>query len=375
MSYSNQSILDIQLSEWENIKIDDDNDTFIIPSEKMLIELTTIPVKDIILITNILRLYGATKKQEKDVSEMMRLANFKDKNWFVKILDKLVDDESDNKLIIRLSLENYRLPQLFDTNSHLIFKQMSDVLIRNIRVEDERSSPIDRIIKKFLDKKEISNREFLRNLSLGDAMNYVFENFFGNGEDLSQISYARFRYHKLVIDYFDDIAPFRINYTSNVDKDRIFNDQLQEFYRQAMDTSKEKILNEKIIFSKKQQEYHERINESCRRKMVLFDDYYDAKIYTAKIYRLLAQECPEFIELQIDWNDRVRKSNERKSKCKNRQRQMLCICEFCYMFRWFVKVKGGAVAWHCEKKECKDQYRAWMNYLGSKDINITSKSS
>jgi hypothetical protein len=373
MNYSNQFISDIQLSEWESIKINYDNDTLTIPSENMLMELTTTPVKDIILITNILRLYGATKKQEKEVSEMMRLANFTDKNWFVKILDKLVSDGSDDKLIIRLSLENYRLPQLFDANSQLIFKQMSDMLIKNIRIEDERSSPIDRIIKKFLDKKEISNREFLRNLSLGDAINYVFENYFGHGEDLSQISYTNFRRHKLVLNYFDDIAPFRINHTSNVDKDRIFNNYLQEFYQQAMDTNKEKILNKKITFNEKQQEYHERINESCRRKMVLFNDYYDAKIYTAKIYQLLAQECPEFIELQIDWNDRVRKSNERKSECKNQQRQMLCICEFCYMFRWFVKVKGGTVAWHCEKKECKDQHRAWLNYLGLKGINIIKK--
>lgn len=372
MNYGNQSTSDIQLSEWESIKINDDNDTFTIPSEKMLRELMIVPVKDTILITNILRLYGATRKQEKEVNEMMRCANFTDKNWFINILDKLVDDNSDDKLILMLSLENYRLPQSFDANSRLIFKQMSDMLIKNIRIEEERSSPIDRVIKKFLDKKEILNHEFLRSLSFHDSIDYAFKYFFEHGEDLSQVSYTRFRYHKLVLNYFDDIAPFRINHTSNVDKDRVFNDYLQELYREMMDTNKEKILNKKIIFTKKQQEYHERINESCRRKMVLFSDYYNAKIYTAKIYQLLAQECPEFIELQIDWNDRVRKSNERKSECKNRQRQMLCLCEFCYGLRWFVKIKGEAVAWHCEKKECKDQYRAWLNYLGQRDIKITS---
>ena len=56
--------------------------------------------------------------------------------------------------------------------------------------------------------------------------------FFGDGDDLSQINYRLFRYHKLVLNYFDDIAPFRIAHMTNIDKDRIFNYFLQDFYQQ-----------------------------------------------------------------------------------------------------------------------------------------------
>ena len=53
----------------------------------------------------------------------------------------------------------------------------------------------------------------------------------------------------------------------------------------------EKMLRDaRMTLSKNQQKYHERINESCRRKMVLFSDYYKAKLYKKKVYQLLAQE-------------------------------------------------------------------------------------
>lgn len=374
MNYGNPSISLIPLSKCESIKISYDDDTYTIPNEKMLRELTIMPVPDLILITNILRQYGATKRQEKEVSRIIEHTNYADEDWFLKIVDKLIDDNCDSKLILRLSLENYRIQQPFDTNSHLTFKKMSDVVIRNIRSEDKIPLAINRVVKEFLDKKEISNRELLKNISLSEAMDYAFKYFFDNGEDLSHVSYRRFHYHKLVLNYFDDVAPFRITHTANIDKDRIFNNFLQEFYQQMMENDGKKIPGFSISFNKKQQEYHERIRDSYRRKMILFTDYYKAKLYTAHIYQLLAQECPEFIALQIEWNDRVRKSNERKSERKNLKRQMLCLCEFCYRFRWFEKVKGGAVAWHCKETECEERYRAWLNYLGSRDIRITSYS-
>lgn len=249
---------------------------------------------------------------------------------------------------------------------------MSDAVVSNIRNEDKMLCAINRVVKNFLDKKEISNRELLKNISLSEAMNYAFKYFFDNGQDLSQISYRRFRYHKLILNYFDDVAPFRITHRPNVDKDRIFNDFLQEFYQQMMEDDNEKMPNVSIEFDEKQKEYHERIRDSYRRKMIIFTDYYKAKLYTAYIYQLLAQECPEFIKLQIDWNDKVRKSNERKSERKNLKRQMLCLCEFCYRFRWFEKTRGGMLAWHCQEKECNGRYRAWLKYLGSRNIKITS---
>ena len=330
------------------------------------------PVPDIILITKILRQYGATTKQEEEVKEIIEYTNYDECDWLLNIIDKLVDENSDSKLIARLSLENHRLKQPLDHDSQLIVKKMSNKVIENIRHENARYSLIDRVVKEFLDKKETSNRELINNLSLSNAMGYAFEYFFGNGQDLSQVSYARFRYHKLVLNYFDDIAPFRIAHMPNVDKDRIFNDFLQEFYLLRMNYDNEKMLNVRATFTKRQQEYHERIKDSYRRKMILFDDYYIARLYTANIYRLLAQECPEFIELQIDWNNRVRKSNERKSEHENLKRQMLCLCEFCYRFRCFEKVRGGSVAWHCKTTECEARYRAWLNYLGSRNIILTS---
>lgn len=276
MNYGNPSVSIIPLSEWESIKIRCDDDTYTIPSEKMLRELMIMPVPDLILITNILRQYGATKRQETEVSRIIEHTDYADKDWLLKIIDKLVDDNSDSKLILRLSLENYRIQQPFDINSHLIFKKMSDMAIKNIVIEDKNSSPIDRIIKRFLDKKEISNLEFLKNLSSKDATNYAFNYFFGDGDDLSQINYRLFRYHKLVINYFEDIVPFRIAYIPSIDKDRIFNHFLQEFYYQMQDANNEETLTVKIILSKNQQEYHEHINDSHRRKMILFTDYYKA---------------------------------------------------------------------------------------------------
>ena len=53
MNYGNPSVSIIPLSEWESIKIRCDDDTYTIPSEKMLRELMIMPVPDLILITNI----------------------------------------------------------------------------------------------------------------------------------------------------------------------------------------------------------------------------------------------------------------------------------------------------------------------------------
>ncbi len=371
MNYGNPSISIIPLSEWKSIKIRLDDETYTIPNEKMLRELIIMPVPDLILITNILRQYGATKTQEQSARKIIEHANYKKGNWLLDIVNKLVNESGDNKLVVRLSLENYRIQQPFDPNSHSLFKTMSDWAIENIRNEDTIPSRINRVIKEFLDKKEIANRKLLENLSLSDAMNYAFEYFFGDGEDLSQISYTRFRYHQLVLNYLDDVVPFRITHLPNVDKDRIFNNFLQEFYQQMKDGDRREITNIRMTFNKKQQEYHECIKDSYKRKMVLFTDYYRAKSYTANIYKLLARECPEFIKLQIDWNDRVRRSNERKSEIKNLKRKMLCLCEFCYRLRWFEKARNGKVAWHCEEQECKNSYRAWQAYLKSKNIKIT----
>ena len=372
MNYGNPSISIPPLSEWKSIKINCGDGTRTIPNDDMLRELIIMPVPDLILITNILRQYGATEKQEKEVREMLKYTDYEKDDWLLNIVNKLVKENSDSKLIVRLSLENYRLHQPSDPDSQSYFKEMSDWAIENIRTEDKIPSKIDRIIKNFLDEKEISNRKFLDSLSFIDTIGYVFNYFFGNGEDLSQISYTRFRYHKLVLNYFDDVIPFRITHLSNVDKDREFIYFLQELYQQMMNADNEKIPNTTRTFTKKQQEYHERINESCRRKMVLFTDYYKAKLYLTNVYQLLAQECPEFIKTQIEWDDRVRRSNERNFDNKNLERQMLCLCEFCYRLRWFKKVKGGAVAWHCKEPECENRYRAWSKYLWSKDIEITS---
>ena len=178
MNHESPAISIIPLSEWKSIKISCDDDTYTIPSEKMLRELIIMPEPDLILIINILRQYGVTQRQEKEVRKIIENVNYAEGDWLLNIVDKLVTDNYDSKLIIRLSLENYRLQQPFDPNSQLVFKKMSDMAIENIRIEDARSSPIDRIIKRFLDKKEISNLELLKNLSLLDAMDYTFKYFF-----------------------------------------------------------------------------------------------------------------------------------------------------------------------------------------------------
>ena len=87
---------------------------------------------------------------------------------------------------------------------------------------------------------------------------------------------------------------------------------------------------------------------------------------------MLSQECPEFIALQIDWNDKVRSRNRLKHNRKDIERNMLCLCELCYRFRRFQKAKNGSIAWHCKETECGERYRDWLNYLGSKNIVITS---
>lgn len=372
MNYINPSISITPLREWKSINISYDDKIHTIPSGRMLAELITMPVPDLTLIVDILKHYGVTEEQRKEIKKIIENANYDEKNWLLNIVEKLVADNYDSKLILRLSLENYRLQQPFDINSHLILKKMSDVTIKNIRIEDVRSSPIDRIIKSFLDKKEISNLEFLNNLSSRDAVDYTYKYFIEDGDDLSQINYRRFRYHKLVLNYFDDIAPFRIAHMPNIDKDRIVNYFLQDFYQQMQDVDNSKVFNSKIPLNKSQQEYHERINDSHRRKMILFTDYYNAKIYISKIYKLLSQECPDFIALQIDWNDKVQNSNRLKHNRKNMKRKMLCLCEFCYKFRWFQKAGNGSVAWHCQETECKERYRDWLNYIRSKNIVITS---
>jgi hypothetical protein len=87
MNYGNSSISIIPLSEWESIKVSCDDDTYTIPSEKMLRELIIMPVPDLILITNILRQYGATERQEKEVRRIIDHTDYADKGWFLKIIE------------------------------------------------------------------------------------------------------------------------------------------------------------------------------------------------------------------------------------------------------------------------------------------------
>lgn len=315
-------------SEWERIEINIGNSIYIIPSTAMLNELIMMPVTDRRSIYNILQSYNILPSTRNEINEILGRDNHS--AFLEEILSKLNKENCDEKLIAMLSLQTYRLEQLYNLESQLILMQVSDLAINRLRQELRSPSIVDRNIKEFLEER---------------------------GE-LSK--YQHFEYHKLVLSYLSDIFPVPLSPILNVNEGTEWVISFQNYHQK------------KTPFSDRAKNQNQRIDEAERRKIALFYNYRHAHFYRTELYNFISRECPDFLRKLVDEYYDVLKNNRKRSRNKDEKRLILAQCQFCYRYRLPGVEENGRYAWCCSETECYKQYKKWWNYLRSRSVKLST---
>jgi hypothetical protein len=333
---------------WDTLKFDIDNSILEVPNNSMLSALMHVPILNKSFITRILNQYDLLTETAIKIKPILcgdNLDTFWKDVMLVIFQDKNIDGtktKTYEQLYAMLSLPTYRINrqlqlQLSDDVSTTIFQEFSNLAIKNIRYDLQHPLPFDLITE-----------EFCKN---------------------QYINYELFKYNKSIIEYFWNMIPQPFRSTPVYENDRKWNDYVRgTFEKRMLDPENELLLpeNEKLII------YDEKRNESERRMSAFYSDYCNAKKYVSEFSLMRHENCHNFFTEWFKENDKKPGKNlsEQRSLRKDGMiEQVRCQCQFCFHDRALPR-KAGKYTWHCEKPECKEKYRNWINELNSKGIEL-----